>query len=88
MVPFEVLYDAEKESKTAQIFFTVAINSKGAIRLTPQPNWYSADKVKTEKEVKSEELKTILAAPVRQTKKKNKKSGNGEAATPAPAAAA
>lgn len=87
LVPFDVLYDGEKDAKTVQIFFTVAISSKGAIRLTPGNSWYSAEKVRCEKNVESEELKTLLATSVRQTKKKNKKTAaNGEA--PAPAAAA
>ncbi|WFD19057.1 methionyl aminopeptidase [Malassezia caprae] len=73
VTPFEVLVDTTASAITAQVFFTVAVSAKGAIRLTPAPSWYSADKVKSEKEVTNEEIKALLATSVRQTKKKAKK---------------
>lgn len=79
--PFEVLVDSTSSSITAQIFFTVAVNGKGAIRLTPAPTWATADNVKSDKQVSDEETKAILSTSVRQTKKKNKKPT--EAAAPA-----
>lgn len=85
LTPFEVLYDTDKGALTAQVFFTVAISSKGAIRLTPAPSWYSAETVKSDKEVKDDATKAILASAVRQTKKKNKTKKEGETAAPAAA---
>ncbi|PWN50177.1 Creatinase/aminopeptidase [Violaceomyces palustris] len=72
LTPFHVLVDAKPDAVTAQVFFTVAVNSKGAIRLTPAPSWYNAELVKSDKEVKDEKTKALLATSVRQTKKKNK----------------
>lgn len=80
VTPFQVLVDASPSAITAQVFFTVAVNAKGAIRLTPAPTWYAADKVQSDKEVTNADLKALLASSVRQTKKKNKKT----AAEPAP----
>ena len=76
--------DANASAITAQVFFTVAVSSKGAIRLTPAPTWFDAEKVKSEKEVTNEEIKALLATSVRQTKKKTKKTADGSSA---PAAA-
>lgn len=81
VTPFEVLVDSSSSAITAQVFFTAAVSAKGAIRLTPAPTWYSAEKVKSDKEVTNEETKKLLATAVRQTKKKNKSEA------PAPAAA-
>ena len=82
--PFQVLVDANASAITAQVFFTVAVSGKGAIRLTPAPTWFDAEKVKSEKEVTNEEIKALLATSVRQTKKKTKKTTDGSSA---PAAA-
>jgi curved DNA binding protein len=73
VAPFEVQYDAAG-SLTAGVFFTIATNDKGAIRLSPENpgGWYSADKIKSEKEIKDEKLKELLAQPVRQNKKTRK----------------
>lgn len=83
VTPFQVLVDTSASAITTQIFFTVAVNAKGAIRLTPAPTWYTPEKVKSEKQVANEEIKALLATAVRQTKKKNKKE-----AAPAPAESA
>lgn len=72
LTPFHVLEDSDKKAITAQIFFTVAVNSKGAIRLTPAPTWATEDKLKPTKQVTDEKIKALLASAVRQTKKKNK----------------
>ena len=84
VTPFQVLVDANVSAITAQVFFTVAVSGKGAIRLTPAPTWFDAEKVKSEKEVTNEEIKALLATSVRQTKKKTKKTADGSSA---PAAA-
>ncbi|KDN39688.1 Creatinase/aminopeptidase [Tilletiaria anomala UBC 951] len=74
VTPFEVLHDGSSSAITAQVFLTIAVNNKGAIRLSPEnpSGWYSSDKVKSDKEVKDEKLKELLAQPVRQTKKAKK----------------
>ena len=82
MTPFEVLVDTNSSAITAQVFFTAVVSGKGAIRLTAAPTWYTAEKVKSDKQITDEETKKLLATSVRQTKKKNK--GGAEAA---PAAA-
>ena len=71
VAPFEVLHDGQAGALTAQVFLTIAVNDKGAIRLSPENpgGWYSADKVKSDKEVKDATLKELLAQPVRQNKK-------------------
>lgn len=51
---FEVSYDGTPGAVTTQFFFTAIVSAKGAIRVTPAPSWYSADVVKSEKEVKDE----------------------------------
>ena len=61
------------------MFFTAAVNAKGAIRLTPAPTWYTAEEVRSDKQVNDPELKALLSSSVRQTKKKNKKPEGGEA---------
>ncbi|WFD43236.1 methionyl aminopeptidase [Malassezia psittaci] len=74
VTPFEVLVDTNASAITTQVFFTAAVSAKGAIRLTPTPTWYSAEKVKAEKQVTNDEIKNLLATSVRQTKKKSKSS--------------
>ena len=74
VTPFEVLVDSSSSAITAQVFFTVAVSAKGAIRLTPAPSWYTADKVQSDKQVVNDEIKSLLATSVRQTKKKSKTS--------------
>ncbi|EPQ27861.1 uncharacterized protein PFL1_04605 [Pseudozyma flocculosa PF-1] len=86
VVPFNVLHDGTPGAVTAQVFLTVAVNAKGAIRLTPAPTWYSAQVVKSEKEVQDDAIKAILATSVRSTnKKKNKSAKKDDAAAPASA---
>ncbi|BEI97925.1 hypothetical protein CcaverHIS631_0302240 [Cutaneotrichosporon cavernicola] len=70
--PYEVT-QTPSGSIVAQFFFTLALMPAGPLLLSPVPTWYSADKVKSAKGVKDEELKTLLAAPLRAPKKKAKK---------------
>ncbi|UZJ54939.1 hypothetical protein CBS101457_004259 [Exobasidium rhododendri] len=79
VTPFEVLYDGKDGAVTAQIFFTAAINSKGANRLTPAPSWYNEEVVKSTQKVQDEQLAALLQAPVRQAKKKSGAKKEGEA---------
>ena len=44
--------------------FTVMITEEGPTLLTEPSTWYSADKVKTEKELEDEDLKKLLDTPI------------------------
>jgi curved DNA binding protein len=70
--PYEVTQTAAG-SIVAQFFFTLALMPAGPLLLSPVPAWYSADKVKSSKSIKDEELKALVAAPLRAPKKKAKK---------------
>ncbi|KAL9940646.1 hypothetical protein V8E36_000134 [Tilletia maclaganii] len=76
---------------TTQVSFSAVVHSKGAIRLSPAGSWYQEGKtVKSDKEVKGEEVKKLLDAPVRstaKTNKKKKKAEGGAAAEPVAASA-
>ncbi|KAK0532289.1 hypothetical protein OC835_003384 [Tilletia horrida] len=82
---------SQSKAITTQVAFSVVVNSKGAIRLNPAASWYQEGKtVKSEKEVKGEEVKKLLDTPVRSTAKANKKkkkaaAGAGEGAAEATA---
>lgn len=80
VTPFEVLYDGKDGAVTAQIFFTVAISNKGAIRLTPAPTWYNEEVVKSTQSVKDEKLAALLKEPVRQKKAKKPAAADGKTA--------
>lgn len=80
LTSFDAQYDGAAGAITAQYFFTAVVTSKGAIRVTPEPTWYSEEVVKSEKEVKDEGLKTLLAQPVRQQGKKAAKKAAAAAA--------
>ncbi|KAN0064386.1 hypothetical protein ACQY0O_002584 [Thecaphora frezii] len=88
VVPFHVLHDGTPGAVTAQVFFTVAVNAKGAIRLTPAPTWYNGQNVKSEKEVQDDKIKAILATAVRSNNKKKNKNKNNKEGEAAPAASA
>ncbi|CAK9783568.1 Creatinase/aminopeptidase [Cutaneotrichosporon oleaginosum] len=70
--PYEVTQTAAG-TVVAQFFFTLALMPAGPLLLSPVPAWYSADKVKSSKSIKDEELKALVAAPLRAPKKKAKK---------------
>ncbi|SNX86848.1 related to curved dna-binding protein [Melanopsichium pennsylvanicum] len=72
LTPFHVLEDSDRKAITAQVFFTVAVNAKGAIRITPAPTWATEENVKADNKVENEKIKHLLSQAVRQTKKKNK----------------
>ena len=48
--------------------FTVLVTEKGPSLLTEPSSWYSADKLKTEKELEDEDLKQLLASEVASVK--------------------
>jgi len=72
--PLEVVYTA-KETYVAAFHFTLALLPGGPALLTHPPVWYSADKLKTEKEIEDADLKELLTKKLRESKKKNKKKG-------------
>lgn len=59
----------------AAFHFTVALPPAGPLLITHPPTWYKPELVKTEKELEDEELKNLLAKPVRENKKKKKAEG-------------
>ncbi|KAF8604681.1 proliferation-associated protein 1 [Ceratobasidium sp. AG-I] len=75
--PYDVVYTPEK-SVVAGFHFTIAILPGGPSLITAPPVWYKAEKLKTEKELEDEELKTLLGKKLRETKKKKKKTAGGE----------
>ncbi len=72
LTPFHVHEDSDRKAITAQIFFTVAVNSKGAIRLTPAPTWANEDKSSRKARSLTKRSRLCSRPAVRQTKKKNK----------------
>ncbi|TYJ56324.1 DNA-binding protein, 42 kDa [Cryptococcus floricola] len=56
----------------AEFFFTIALLPAGPILLSPTPAWYSADKVSSSKSIEDQELKDLIARPLRAPKKKKK----------------
>jgi len=68
----------------AQILVTFALTKTGIVKFSHAPTWYSTEVVKPDAEViKNEELKALLAKPLKAVKKKTKKpkAENGEAST-------
>jgi hypothetical protein len=63
----------------AAFHFTLALLPAGPLLLTHPPVWYKPELVKTEKELEDEELKELLAKPLREPKKKAKKAKEGDA---------
>jgi len=70
--PLEVVY-TPADTYVAAFHFTIALLSGGPALLTHPPVWYSADKLKTEKELQDETIKELLTKKLRDSKKKNKK---------------
>lgn len=65
-------------SYVAAFHFTIALLAGGPSLITHPPAWYSPEKVKTEKEVEDEELKELLARPLRESKKSKKSKKKAE----------
>lgn len=57
----------------AGFHFTIALLPAGPLLLTHPPSWYKPELVKSEKELEDEELKELLARPLREKKVKKKK---------------
>nr|XP_031861955.1 DNA-binding protein, 42 kDa [Kwoniella shandongensis]KAA5529027.1 DNA-binding protein, 42 kDa [Kwoniella shandongensis] len=63
----------------AEFFFTIALLPAGPLLLSPNPVWYSSDKISSSKSLQDEELQSLIAQPLRAPKKKSKKTNGGEA---------
>jgi len=72
--PYEVVY-TPANTFVAAFHFTVALPPAGPLLITHPPTWYKPELVKTEKELEDEELKALLAKPLRENKKKKKSEG-------------
>lgn len=70
--PYEVLY-TPSNTFVAGFHFTIALLPAGPLLLTLPPIWYKPELVKTEKELEDEELKTLIARNLRESKKSKKK---------------
>ncbi|KAA1467637.1 proliferation-associated protein 1 [Dentipellis sp. KUC8613] len=80
--PYDVVY-TPANTVVAAFHFTIALLPAGPALLTHPPVWYKPELVKTEKELEDEELKELIAKPLRESKKSKKKA----AAEAAPAEA-
>ncbi|KAG9314983.1 peptidase M24, structural domain-containing protein [Chiua virens] len=69
--PYEVVY-TPTNTFVAAFHFTIALPPAGPLLLTHTPVWYKPELVKTEKELEDEELKSLLAKPLRENKRKKK----------------
>jgi hypothetical protein len=56
----------------------MALLPGGPTLITHPPIWYKPELVKTDKELEDEELKTLLAQPLRENKKAKKKKAKTE----------
>ncbi|WWD00502.1 DNA-binding protein, 42 kDa [Kwoniella sp. B9012] len=74
--PYDIVQTAAG-TLVAEFFFTIALLPAGPLLLSPQPVWYSADKLSTEKKITDESLASLITQPLRAPKKKNKSKGNG-----------
>jgi len=72
--PYEVVY-TPANTFVAAFHFTIALLPAGPLLITQPPTWYKPGVVKTEKELEDEELKSLLAKPLRENKKKKKADG-------------
>ncbi|EIW84328.1 proliferation-associated protein 1 [Coniophora puteana RWD-64-598 SS2] len=75
--PYDTVY-APANAFVAAFHFTIALLPSGPLMLTHPPIWYKPELVRTEKELEDEELKELLAKPVKESKK-NKKKAEGAA---------
>ncbi|GAA98724.1 uncharacterized protein L969DRAFT_84565 [Mixia osmundae IAM 14324] len=70
MKPFDV-YTADKSSDlVAQVMVTFMLGKTGVTRLSHTPHFFSAELVKPDTEIKSEEVKALLSQPLKVDKKK------------------
>ncbi|KAF7327677.1 Peptidase-M24 domain-containing protein [Mycena kentingensis (nom. inval.)] len=75
--PYEIVY-TPPGTFVAAFHFTIALLPGGPSLVTHPPVWYKPELVKTEKELEDEELKTLLARNLRESKKKKKTNAKEE----------
>ncbi|KAF8969219.1 peptidase M24, structural domain-containing protein [Flammula alnicola] len=75
--PYEVIY-TPANTFVAGFHFTIALLPAGPSLITHPPIWYKPELVKTEKELEDEELKSLLARNLRESKKSKKKAKKSE----------
>jgi hypothetical protein len=63
----------------AAFHFTIAILPGGPWLVTQPPVWYKPEKLKTSKELESEDLKALVVRPLREKKPKKKQAAGTEA---------
>lgn len=62
---------------SAQVFLTFAVTKTGAVRLSAAPTYFSEERVKSEVEIKDDEVKGILARPLKPKAVKKRKAEAG-----------
>ncbi|CAO3685473.1 unnamed protein product [Umbelopsis vinacea] len=80
VLPYDILY--ERDGIVVQFLATLLLTKNGNVKVTSPP--YDPALVKSDKELKDEELLKLLSTPLKPTAKKNKKkkaAGDAEAAT-------
>ncbi|KAJ1307341.1 hypothetical protein OPQ81_001447 [Rhizoctonia solani] len=75
--PYDVVY-TPAGSYVAAFHFTLALLPGGPSLITAPPIWYKAEKLKTEKELEDEELKSLIGKKLREPKKKKKKAAGAD----------
>ncbi|CAE6426894.1 unnamed protein product [Rhizoctonia solani] len=75
--PYDVVY-TPAGSHVAAFHFTLALLPGGPSLISAPPVWYKAEKLKTDKELEDEELKSLVGKKLREPKKKKKKAAGGE----------
>ncbi|KAH0585284.1 Proliferation-associated protein 2G4 [Termitomyces sp. J132] len=75
--PYEVIF-TPANTFVAGFHFTIALLPSGPLLITHPPIWYKPELVKTEKELEDENLKSILARNLRESKKSKKKKAKAE----------
>lgn len=77
--PFEVMSTDKQGDLSAQAFVTFAVGKNAAIRLSGPPTFYSPERVKSDVEIKSDELKALLARSLKPKAAKKAKKGEAKA---------
>ncbi|CAE7219693.1 unnamed protein product [Rhizoctonia solani] len=75
--PYDVVY-TPAGSYVAAFHFTIALLPGGPSLISSPPVWYKAEKLKTEKELEDEELKSLVGKKLREPKKKKKKAAGAD----------
>jgi len=70
--PYDIVHTGSG-TMVAEFFFTLALMPAGPLLLSPQPSWYTAEKVSSSKSITDEDLKSLLSRPLREPKKKKNK---------------